>query len=186
MKRDGVNVAFEMILEEIQAVEAQLNQEGASAFRESRHQDAERLGSTGRKLCEFRRKLEALQKEWNAGVDVQTRERVKVEPGYRIAPHAKGPKTNLRITLKNGRVIQRPTAAQAMADAIESMGVEKVKALGIKVSGVPLVGTERHPRYGQTQLGQYLVCTHSSTKSKKEELERVARELNQTLRVEII
>jgi hypothetical protein len=73
-----------------------------------------------------------------------------------------------------------------MADAIESMGVEKVKALGIKVSGVPLVGTERHPRYGQTPLGQYLVCTHSSTKSKKEELERVARELNQTLRVEII
>jgi len=43
MKRDGVSVAFEMILEEIQSVEAQLNQEGASAFQQSRYKDADRL-----------------------------------------------------------------------------------------------------------------------------------------------
>ena len=63
MKRDGVSVAFEMILEEIQAVEAQLNLEGASAFKESRYKDADRLSATGKQLSEFRGKLEALRKE---------------------------------------------------------------------------------------------------------------------------
>lgn len=186
MKRDGVSVAFEMIVEEIESVEAQLNREGASAFHQSRYKDADRLSATGKKLGEFRGKLEALGKEWNAGIDIQTREPVKVEPGYHIAPHVKGPRTNLRITLENGRVIQRPTAAKAMTDAIEAMGVEKVKALGVNINGVPLVGTERDPKYGQTPLGRYLVCTHSSTKSKKENLENVAKRLNQEIKVEVI
>jgi hypothetical protein len=186
MKRDGVSVAFEMILEEIQSVEAQLNQEGASAFQQSRYKDADRLSATGKELGAFRGKLEALRKEWNVGIDVHIRERVKVEPGYHIPHHTKGPKTNLRITLENGRVIQRPTAAKAMADAIEAMGVEKVRALGITVSGVPLVGTEPHPKYVQTSVGKYLVCTHSNTKSKKEHLESAAKQLNYNLKVEII
>jgi hypothetical protein len=186
MKRDGVNVAFEMILEEIEAVEAQLNQEGASAFQQSRYKDADRLSATGKKLREFRGKLETLRRECNAGIDSRTRERVKVEPAYHLASHTKGPKTNLRITLENGRVIQRPTAAKAMADAIEAMGVEKVKAIGLKVSGVPLVGTESHPKYGQLPVGRYLVCTHSNTRTKKEDLERVAKELSQKIRAEII
>jgi len=186
MIRDGVGVAFEMILEEIQAVEAQLNQEGASAFQQSRYKDADRLSAIGKKLGEFRGKLEALRKEWNAGIDVQTRKRVKLEPSYHIAAHTKGPKTNLRITLGNGRVIQRPTAAKAMADAIEALGVENVKALNLKVNGVPLVGTQRHPRYGQTPLGRYLICTHSSTKHKKQDLETIAQRLGQKVQVDII
>jgi len=186
MTRDGVSVAFEMILEEILAVQAQLNHEGASAFQQSRYKDADRLSATGKKLGEFRGKLEALLKEWNVGIDVRTRERVKVEPSYHIAAHSKGLKTNLRITLGNGSVIQRPTAAKAMADAIEELGVENVRALDLKVSGVPLVGTERHPKYAQTPLGRYLICTHSSTKDKKEDLEQIAQRLKQKIQVDII
>ena len=65
--------------------------------------------------------------------------------------------------MANGRVIQRPTAVAAMADAIEKFGVDLVKALELHVCGVPLVGTEKSEKYNQTDLRKWLVCTHSST-----------------------
>lgn len=186
MKHDGVSIAFQMILEEIEAVEAQLNHEGALAFKQSKYENANRLSATGERLGEFRTKLEQLREEWDSGIDVQTRARVKMEPSYRIPRHKKGKKTILRVTLDDGRVIQRSTAAQTMTDTIGAMGAEKVMRLGYRVSGVPLVGTEQHPKYGQTPLGRYLVCTHSNTDNKKEMLERVAKKLNRKITVEKI
>jgi len=150
------------------------------------HSDAERLSAAGKNLGAFRAKLETLRKEWDAGIDVKVRERVRVESAYRIQPHTKRPRTNLRITLSNGRVIQRPTAAQAMADVIDALGISDVAELGLTVSGVPLVGTKKHPKYGQTPAGRYLICTHSNTKSKKELLERVAEKLGASIKVEVI
>lgn len=134
----------------------------------------------------FREKLEALRNEWSSGIDVSTRQRVKVEPGYTIAPHSKSAKTVLRITLKNGRVIQRPTAAQAMADVLGFFGFEKVKTLGLKVSGVDLVSKQKHEKYGQTKVGKYFVCTHSNTASKKQLLEKIAKSLGENIVVEIV
>ena len=54
MKRDGVSVAFEMIMEEIEAVEAQLNEEGATAFKNSQYANADRLSAAGKELKQFR------------------------------------------------------------------------------------------------------------------------------------
>ena len=186
MKSDGVSTAFGIIMEEIGAVEEQLNQEGMNAFKNSEYADAQRLSEAGKALGAFREKLEALRNEWSSGIDVSTRQRVKVEPGYTIAPHSKSAKTVLRITLNNGRVIQRPTAAQAMADVLEMFGLEKVKALGLTVSGVELVSKQKHERYGQTKVGHYFVCTHSNTASKKQLLEKVAQSLGQSIVVEIV
>jgi len=152
MKQDGVSVALELVREEIAAVEAQLKHEGIAAFQSSRYADAERLSETGKQLELFAQKLSSLKEEWTSGIDITTRSRVKVDPSYHPQPHKKGPRKNLRITLPDGRVIQRPTAAAAMADAIEAFGAERVRGLGLKVSGVPLVCTERHEKYGQTGM----------------------------------
>ena len=92
MKQDGVNIAFELIVEEIAAVEAQLKHEGELAFRESRYKDAERLSIAGEKLSGFRENLDALQKEWCSSVDVEIRSRVKVESAaFHLKPHKKKP-----------------------------------------------------------------------------------------------
>jgi len=117
---------------------------------------------------------------------VSTRKRVKVEPGYSVTPHKKSAKTIIRVTMPNGRIIQRPTAAQTMADVIEALGLEKVRALGLQVSGVDLISTSKHPKYGQAQRGKYFICTHSNTESKKKLLLNIAKSLGQTLKVEII
>jgi len=181
MKRDGVSLALDLVLEEIAAVEAQLTHEGRTAFEQNRYDDARRLAESGKRLSVFARKLAALQKEWTSGIDPQTRSRVKVG-GY---PPRKGPRTTLRVTL-SGRVFQRPTAAATMVDVIESLGVDRVRALGHRVSGMPLISTEKHEKYGQMPLGPFLVCTHSNTEAKKRLLERLGAELGRAITVDVI
>ena len=151
MNQDGVSVVFEVILEEIAAVENQLAAEGSLAFHERRYSDADKLSNSGKRLLEFREKLEYLRDEWTSGIDIETRQRVKVEPGYTISPHTKGPRTKIRVTLPGGRVIERPTAAQTFADVIEEMGIEAVRKLNISVSGIPLVDVKQDQKYNQAQ-----------------------------------
>ncbi|MBU1647771.1 MAG: hypothetical protein KKF37_00260 [Proteobacteria bacterium] len=186
MKSDGVSTAFSMIMEEISAVAEQLNQEGINAFKNSKYSDAQKLSESGKELDIFKEKLEALQKDWNSGVNISTRKRVKIEPSYSIPTHSKSAKTNLRITTPSGRVIQRPTAAKALVDAIEFLGIEKVKPLGHKVNGVDLISKNKHEKYGQNMCGEYFICTHSSTESKKNLLLKIGEALGEDLEVEII
>ena len=186
MKRDGVSISLDLVLEEIAAVEAQLIHEGQAAFQNSHYEDAKRITEAGMRLQGFSKKLAALKEEWTSGIDIKTRERVKVDPEYSVHLHTKGPKKNLRITMPNGRVVQRPTAAAALMDAIEMLGAEQVRALDLRVSGVPLVGTKHHAKYTQKSLGKWLVCTHSNTVIKKTLLERIGKELNQAIQVEVI
>jgi len=186
MNQDGVSVAFEVILEEIASVENQLATEGASAFRERRYNDADQLSNSGKRLLEFREKLVHLRDEWRSGIDIETRQRVKVEPGYTISPHAKGPKTILRVTLPTGRVIQRPTAAQTFADVIEEMGLEAVRKLNISVSRIPLVDVKKNQKYNQAQRGLYFVITHSNTLDKKGILKQIGERLGKALKIEIV
>ena len=162
MKCDGVSVALDLVLEKIAAVEAQLIHEGVKAFESKRHDDAMRLGQADTKLGTFAKKLAALKDEWTSGIDVRTRERVRVDPSYQRRPHKKGPRQNLRVTLGD-RVFQRPTAAATVVDVIEALGVDRVRSLGLKVYGFPLISTQKNEKYGQTPLGQFLVCTHSNT-----------------------
>ena len=186
MNQDGVSTAFDVILEEIAAVENQLAAEGASAFRDRRYDRADELSSSGKRLLTFREKLEQLRDEWKSGIDVETRRRVKVEPGYTIAPHSKAPKTGIRVTLATGRVIQRPTAAQTFTDIIEEMGFEAVRKLSLTVSGVPLVDTKQDDKYSQARRGSYYVVTHSNTKTKKDLLEQIGKKLGKPVRIEIV
>ena len=186
MKSDGVSTAFSIIMDEISAVEKQLNQEGMNAFQKSKYSDAQRLSESGKSLGTFREKLEVLRDEWNSGIDISTRKRVKVESGYTFKPHTKSEKTNLRITMQNGRVIQQPSAAQAMVEAIEEFGIEKVRNLGHTVCGVDLVSKSRHEKYNQNTTGDYFICTHSCTKNKQKLLLEIAESLGQKITVEIV
>ncbi len=69
--------------------------------------------------------------------------------------------------MPNGRVIQRPTAAQAMADVIYELGIEKVSALGYKVCGVDLVSRSKHEKYGQTAVENIISALTATLKTRK-------------------
>lgn len=64
MYENEVSSAFEILLEEIETIVDQLNQEGARAFSNSKHQEARALLDKAEKVTRFRGKIKNLQKEW--------------------------------------------------------------------------------------------------------------------------
>jgi len=64
MKKNQVYEAFEILLEEIKAVANGLNEEGAQAVQKGAYDRAEKAIEEGKRLTEFREKVELLHKEW--------------------------------------------------------------------------------------------------------------------------
>ncbi|MGB4863568.1 MAG: hypothetical protein WBO97_14010, partial [Tepidiformaceae bacterium] len=89
MADDGVSAALELILEEIAAVEEQLQTENQQAFKNEQFSAAKALADSATRLVAFRAKLRELRGEWLSCIDAPTRERVRVEPSYTISPHTK-------------------------------------------------------------------------------------------------
>ncbi len=66
MDKNQVNEAFEILLEEIEAVANVLNEEGARALRDGNYDKARAAIEEATRLAEFREKIRALQREWTA------------------------------------------------------------------------------------------------------------------------
>lgn len=99
------------------------------------------------------------------------------------------PKTRLRVTFPNGRVIAHAMAKDTFIDALCTIGIERVRSLDIKLCKIPLVSNTRDKKYGGAQhdVGNgWLVLTHSSTIDKKKILDKIARSLHITIEVDII
>lgn len=93
----------------------------------------------------------------------------------------------LRVRFSDGRVFENNNATQVLKDVIEEVGVERVRDLKITHSNAPLISISLdeipdRARYRATAAnhrlmnGMYLFTTTSNTQ-KKEDLERIAREL---------
>ena len=117
------------------------------------------------------------------------------EVEHREGPKRKMPigkisdKTILRVTFSDGKVIAESKAKYTYVETIRRIGLMRVRNLGIKFCGVPIVSTTIDKKYGYAQVpvenGLYIL-THSSTKDKKIQLDRIATELGLKLKVEII
>jgi hypothetical protein len=189
MKTDGVAAAFELIVEEIEAVASEIADQGSRAFRDKTYDTAQQLGESGKSLQSFRAKVVDLLEEWQSGIDVTTRQRFTRPRPKKIATsktHTKGPRTRLRVTFADGASIEEYYAADTFALALQKLGFDRVAALGITERNVPLVGLIKSDQYGQRRIDGQYVCTHSSTPEKKETLERVAKKLGVSLKVEIV
>jgi len=64
MKRNEVNTAFEILMEEVELVANSLNEEGAAAFKAGNYDTARRAIEEATRLAEFRERVRVLQKEW--------------------------------------------------------------------------------------------------------------------------
>lgn len=81
MDKNEVNEAFEILLEEIEAVANAMNEEGAKAFRAGDYSKAKSAIEEATRLAEFREKVKGLQKEW--GGLFASEPRVRKEKGRR-------------------------------------------------------------------------------------------------------
>ncbi|MBA4179353.1 MAG: hypothetical protein C0506_02085 [Anaerolinea sp.] len=186
MNQDGVSVALELMFDEISAVHRQMTDEMTQAFAADRHDEAGRILESAKRLFAFRSQLQQLRKDWESGIDVETRERVRVASARSITASPKGRKTKLRVITPSGRTIFRSFAADTFADVVEDLGLDAVERLGIALNDGPLVRTSRSAKYHQAQRGKYFVMTHSSTGKKKELLDEIAGRLGRTITVEIV
>ena len=64
MERNEVNIAFEILLEEIENVFDTLNEEGEKSFKNQNYEKTKALSENAKRLVEFREKVKLLQKEW--------------------------------------------------------------------------------------------------------------------------
>jgi len=192
MNKDGVAAAFELIVEEIEAVASEIADQGSKAFREKAYDLAQQLSEAGKSLQDFRTKVMDLLEEWQSGVDVATRQRFTTPRPRKkrvvgaAKTHTKGPKTQLRVTFADGQHIEEYYAADTFALALRKLGLDRVEGLGITDRNTPLVGQIRSKQYSQRRVDGKYICTHSSTQQKKEMLERIAKDLGVTLKVQII
>ncbi len=99
----------------------------------------------------------------------------------------KSAKTNLRVTLPNGKVIENRFAYETLQEVVMLAGIEKVRTLGIVQCGVPLVSNTQDNFYNQKEIakGLYLI-THSSTGQKRQQIEKISEALELGLKVEIV
>ena len=94
-------------------------------------------------------------------------------------------RTRLVVTMPNGERINHNVAAATFVEAIEKLGIERVRGLN-KKDIIPLISTSEDDRYRQRQSGRYYIATHSHTKKKKAILEEIASDLGEPLTVEIV
>ena len=101
----------------------------------------------------------------------------------------RSPATGLCIWITPDEFVQEAKASHTMARAIEIAGPKKVAELGIKHDGDTLVTKTKHPKYFGTQQplsDGYLVNTHSSTETKKKQLDYISGALQLGWKVVII
>jgi hypothetical protein len=186
MNRDGVSTAFELITDELERVAEEIANQGAVAFKERRSDEAKRLIETQENVNSFIEKVKNLLEEWQAGVDVDVRRKTRIGRSRHIRPHIKSKKKRLRVRFSNGKLIEENYAADTFALSIKEMGFGKVEPLGISQQGLPLVGTKRSTKRNQRYIDGKYVCVHSSTRSKKDILDKIANRLGVGLKVEMI
>lgn len=105
----------------------------------------------------------------------------------KLKSHTKSAKTNLRVTLKDGTVIENRFAYETLQEVVMMAGIENVRSLGIFQYGVPLISNTQDNFYNQKEIlkGVYLI-THSSTIQKREQIEKISRAFNLGLKVDIV
>ena len=98
-------------------------------------------------------------------------------------------RTILRVTRKDGSIIEDRKATVTLAITIKELGVEKVRALNLSLDGMNLILLGENTLYPSQQydLGSgYYLNTHSSTERKKYHLEKIFKALQPGWKVEIV
>lgn len=99
------------------------------------------------------------------------------------------PRTRLRITMPDGTVIEEHTAWESLKKFVLSVGIDKVRAVGLIANKILLVSNTVDTKYktAQKPLGNgWLLMTCSDTPTKRKQILTIASYLNLNVGVEIV
>jgi len=119
-------------------------------------------------------------------VPLPNKERTK-KTDKTITSSPKSSWTGLVVTFPNGKVINNRYAYETLIEVVETVGVQKVAALGLKHVGLDFISKTKDDFYNQHEAsGGFLILTHSSTDKKKRQLEEISEKLGLGLKVEVV
>ena len=101
MARNEMNIAFEILLEEVEGVVNELNEEGARAFGSGDYDRASGVIQQATRLTDFRERVRGLQREWKTVFAPATSRRRKRRRrgGPRLGRGLRTPEDALRVPL---------------------------------------------------------------------------------------
>ncbi len=183
---DEVNLAFAMLVEEIESSADVIKEEISRQALAGDMESVKGLAEKHEKVAEFAKRVGQVRFEWDlifAPPEIPSDRKRRNGPADRSGLRA--PKTSLVVKLPTGRTLKETTAADTFCKTVEEMGLERVRALGKSINNFPLISHEKHDTYTQSKVGNFYVMTHSSTRAKKDLLEDIGSRLGFALRVSI-
>ncbi len=185
LNKDSVAAAFKLVIEELDKSYQEITKQITQAYANADFKKGQVLADRGKSLKAFQTRVNALRQEWIDGIGILE------DPPEDDPPPYKPPagQTRLRVTFPNGERIERDSARNTFVETIQKIGIDKVRKLGLRGNGVPLIDSA--PRrdgktFAQQKIQGWYICIYSSTLKKKEQLDEIARRLRIRLKVEII
>jgi len=131
---------------------------------------------------EFKEVLSVAEKLLELSKDIKKKVNQLKNPGKQ----EKNAPTIMCVKFDDGKVIQKNSAVNTFLKALQHMGLEKIASqINIIAQGHALVSRKINSRSSAKKIDGYYIETHSSTKQKKSWLERIAKELNIGIKIEI-
>lgn len=102
------------------------------------------------------------------------------------------PSNLLAVEMADGRWISEDTAIDTFIEVIKTLGIEKVKQLGLSVNGIPLIADcviadcdypDKAQRAVETETETYYIVSGTNTITKKRILDDIANRLNVNMTV---
>jgi hypothetical protein len=182
-RSDNVLSAFDLILDELTLVIADVNKQGADYLGQGEYEAAAKAIEAGKKLLSFCNKLDILRNAWENDFDLTIRNRVQLSEQSGFLERS--PKSAMIVRFVDGTIIDCATAAETFVRAIEHIGLERVKNLGMVLNKHPLVSQYPDKNYSQIKSGAFFVGTHASNLAKKRLLEEIAGRLKIKMEISV-
>lgn len=190
--REKADEAFAVLAEALEMAEAHLIEVGTTLAMEGRFAEVGCLDPWRVRIARYRSRLEQMNEQFLSAFDEEQspEESTQDDSGSKldVRTRTRGPNKTLTVTLWDGRVVRETTAAQTFSIVLGELGWDKVKALGIELSGIPLVSREFHNLYDvkkmvYQQMDGWYIMTNSSTDRKVQLLQDISEALGRTLSV---
>ena len=88
--------------------------------------------------------------------------------------------------MSDEEIIEYDDGIDTFIEVIEKIGIERVKDLNIIRNSIPFISTVKDPEREQRQCGEYYLVSGLSSKNKERTLNRIAKELEIDLKVELV
>ena len=119
MAKNEINIAFEILLEEVEGVVNVLNEDGARAFRSGDYDKASGLIEQATRLTDFRERVRSLQREWQSVYAPRAPRRRKKQKRRKVA-------TRLPRGLRTPEDAFRMPILEALVELGGSAGITEV------------------------------------------------------------